>query len=144
MIYIMLSLSDISTFYFQIMSGDCAPTCGGCKEKRGSKKQLALCQLPNILVVFLKRFTVTGDKNERPVEVEAQLTLSDRRYTLSSCVFHKGQNNDGHYLTLLREAEGATWTLFNDHKIFTGLSESEANEVLSTSAYIAFYRAQEA
>lgn len=125
------------------MSGDCAPTCGVCKEKIGSKKQLALRQLPKILVLFLKRFTATGEKIEAPVEVEAQLLLSTRTYTLSSCVFHKGVNNDGHYLTLHREAEDS-WTLFNDHQIFPGLTEGKANGYLSTCAYIVFYRAQDA
>lgn len=125
------------------MNGDIAPTCGRCKEKKGSKKQLALRQLPSILVVFLKRITATGAKSERPVEVETQLTLSGRGYTLSSCVFHDGQNNDGHYLTLVREAEGASLTLFNDHEISTGQSEWDASIYLSSRAYIAFYQAQE-
>lgn len=124
------------------MSGDCAPTCEGCKEKKGSKKQLALHQLPNILVLFLKRFTITGDKKESPVKVEAELTLSGRRYMLLSCVCHQGKNNDGHYFTLLREAEGS-WTLFNDREISTGLSDSKAKGILLQSAYIAFYQDQD-
>ncbi|KAH9389864.1 Ubiquitin carboxyl-terminal hydrolase 2 [Tyrophagus putrescentiae] len=127
----------------EIMHGDSAPTCDGCSKKAGSKKRLTICRLPDILVIFLKRFTVNGGKNERRVPVEAQLTLSDRQYALTSCVFHSGQNNDGHYMTLNKETAegGGGWTLFNDHKIFPAMPDNEVNDLLSPGAYIVFYRA---
>ena len=128
------------------MSGDNKINCEECNTKRVCHKQLKIKNLPNILVISLKRFdydyrTMTKFKLNNYFEFPFELDISEfiinnnknndiensessnrnNVYELTGITIHYGISDFGHYYDLIKAANNK-WYKFNDTQI------SEINE----------------
>lgn len=109
------------------------------------EKKLVFWSLPKILVLDLKRFTPTGKKIQKPVELELdELDLSSfvegynkdkYKYELFGVCNHSGGTMGGHYTSTIKTSSG-DWYLFND----TSVSKINFDGKNNTSGYCLFYR----
>ena len=128
------------------LTGDNAWYNEKTKQKQDVKKQLIFWNLPNILVLTLKRFTNTNKKNNTNVEFPLEnLDLSTyiKGYSANSYVYdlygicnHLGGPMGGHYTSFVRNAND-NWYHFND----TNVSEvNNPSSMIGSQAYCFFYR----
>jgi len=115
------------------------------KEKINIKKRIQFWSFPNILVIDLKRFTNSFQKNQILVSFTLDdLDLSEYvigykkniyKYELYGVCNHSGSVMGGHYTAYVKNANGK-WYHFND----TSVSEIGINDsIISTKAYVLFY-----
>ncbi|XWS10246.1 hypothetical protein CRYUN_Cryun39dG0058900 [Craigia yunnanensis] len=117
-----------------------------CKKLVAARKQLSICQAPNILVIQLKRFEgIFGVKIDRFITFEEVLVLSSfmsktsqdpqSEYNLFGTIVHSGYSPEsGHYYAYIKDAMGR-WYCCNDSFV----SLSTLQEVLSEKVYILFF-----
>lgn len=114
--------------------------CDECNQKKYSKKSTKLWKLPNILIITLKRFTDSLQKNNKRVQIPLELSLD--KYTLSktnikyklSCVsYHSGSFFGGHYVAIMRDKNNK-WFIIDDINI----SELKDMNMIS-EGYVYFY-----
>uniref|UniRef100_A0A7S2RUU6 ubiquitinyl hydrolase 1 n=1 Tax=Mucochytrium quahogii TaxID=96639 RepID=A0A7S2RUU6_9STRA len=122
--------------------------CPGCGDNcKAASKQLSIHQLPNVLVVHLKRFGFgnRGKKLRKTITFEKDMDLSEiispprkkgsDRYTLVGAIVHSGVTLDsGHYVSFVKASNGIWYELDDDVIRQVGL-----DTVLSQPAYILFY-----
>jgi len=115
------------------------------KREQG-KKKIDFWNLPDILVITLKRFDKSGKKNKVYIEFPLEnLNLSpyvvgydkdSYKYNLYGICNHSGGTRGGHYTSFIKNANGK-WYLFND----TNVTEiTDLNKIKSPQAYCFFYR----
>jgi len=129
-------------------------SCGCCKKKTEAKKKLFIRELPEILVIQLKRFCWKDRavKIQSPVDVPFMIDLLpftkidpnssniSTSYQLTSVVVHKGvRMTAGHYTTYCFNREINEWVHFNDSRVQVVSPE----EVSSAQAYLLFFERQE-
>ena len=119
------------------------------KEKVDATKRILFWSLPNVLIVDIKRFVVSGNRlvkytgniNFSPRE---QLNLSkyvvgynpaSYKYELYGVCNHMGGLTGGHYTAYIKKPSGQWWH-FNDSHV----SEMKEEDVCSPSAYCLFYK----
>lgn len=115
------------------------------KEKIAVEKQIVFWNLPNILIISLKRWNSQGRKINKiitsPVE---DIDFSNYvhgynkeayRYDLYGICNHSGNVFGGHYTAYVKHANGK-WYEFND----TQIREANTNELFSSRTYCLFYR----
>jgi len=115
------------------------------KQLEDVDRKIKFWNFPNILVIGLKRFSHTGKKIQRPVDLELDnLDLSEYvegynkdsyKYELYGVCNHSGGPLGGHYTATIR-VNSSDWYLFND----TTVSKVEFNGMNNTSGYCLFYR----
>lgn len=116
------------------------------KEKINIKKRIQFWSFPNILVIDLKRFNNSFQKNQILVSFTLDdLDLSEYvigykkniyKYELYGVCNHSGGVMGGHYTAYVKNANGK-WYHFND----TSVSEIGINDsIISPKAYVLFYR----
>ena len=130
-------------FKIEIMTGDNKINCEECCTKRVCHKQLKIKNLPNILVISLKRFdydykTMTKFKLNNFFEFPFELDMSEfvinsnnnneivvntdnnvnenNIYELTGITIHYGVADFGHYYDLIK-ASNNKWYMFNDTNI---------------------------
>ncbi|OMO74565.1 Peptidase C19, ubiquitin carboxyl-terminal hydrolase 2 [Corchorus capsularis] len=142
------SLKEAMHKFFQpeILDGNNKYKCESCKKLMAARKQLSICQAPNILVIQLKRFEgIFGTKIDRPITFEEVLVLSSfmckasqdpqPEYSLFGTIVHSGYSlESGHYYAYIKDAMGR-WYCCNDSFV----SLSTLQEVLSEKAYLLFF-----
>ena len=135
-------------FKIEIMSGDNKINCEECNTKRVCHKQLKIKNLPNILVISLKRFdydyrTMTKFKLNNYFEFPPELDMSEyiinsnnnknniennisekNIYELTGITIHYGVSDYGHYYDLIK-ASNNKWYVFND----TNIKEFPENDI---------------
>jgi ubiquitin carboxyl-terminal hydrolase 9/24 len=120
----------------EILDGDNAYFCEICQKKVRTQKRLCIKQLPNILIIVLKRFEFNYDEMKKikinsylnfPFEVnmkkytaeylsgERDLDEEKYGYSLRGTVIHSGTSEGGHYYSFARAQE--KWYSFNDEFI---------------------------
>jgi ubiquitin carboxyl-terminal hydrolase 8 len=115
-------------------------------EKINIKKRILFWSLPNILVIDLKRFNASFQKNQIYVSFPLDnLDLSNYiigykketfKYELYGVCNHSGGVMGGHYTSYVKNANGK-WYHYND----TSVSEVGINDsIVSPKAYVLFYR----
>lgn len=114
-------------------------------DKQDVDKDIAFFNLPDILVLDLKRFNHTMRKNNMLVEFPLHdLDLSkyvvgynkySYVYDLYGICNHSGSTTGGHYTSYVKNANGK-WYHFND----TRVTEIEESNIISNKAYCLFYR----
>uniref|UniRef100_A0A915MQY5 ubiquitinyl hydrolase 1 n=1 Tax=Meloidogyne javanica TaxID=6303 RepID=A0A915MQY5_MELJA len=135
--------------------------CPKCKKPSGSM-QIKFDHLPDILVVYLKRFNfLTGShkkKNDTNVYALEELDMSSyidnqhsledlskdkvetnaNKYDLSCIIYHHGCTfSSGHYTAATRNFLDGKWRLFND----TEVSDKSQNEICTSDcSYMLFYQ----
>ncbi|KAK8691391.1 hypothetical protein V6N13_074902 [Hibiscus sabdariffa] len=142
------SLKEAMHKFFQpeVLDGNNKYKCDNCKKLVAARKQLSICQAPNILVVQLKRFEgILGAKIDRLITFDEVLVLSSFMskasqdpqpvYNLFGTIVHSGYSPEsGHYYAYIKDAMGR-WYCCNDSFV----SLSTLQEVLSEKVYILFF-----
>ena len=142
------SLIDCLNLYVEgeTMDGDNAIFNEATGKKEAAKKQLTFWSFPNILVIDIKRFNASSQKNQILVDFPLDnLNLSEYviGYNKDSFVYdlygvcnHSGSSLGGHYTSFVKNANGK-WYHYND----TSVSEvSIPGQIITPKAYCFFYR----
>jgi ubiquitin carboxyl-terminal hydrolase 4/11/15 len=151
-----ISLDDCftETGKTETLSEDNAWYCSRCKELRRADKTLELWTVPDILVLHLKRFS--GERYRRdkvdvlvdfPVEgldltkrVGCKEEGKEYIYDLFAVDNHYGGLGGGHYTAYAKNFYDGNWYDYNDSSV----SRRSAEGVVSTAAYLLFYRRRSA
>lgn len=97
--------------------------CDVCNKQERSKRVNVFWKLPKILIIFLKRFILTGSgfvKLNKTIDIPLELDMNkyalregiDFTYSLKSVGCHIGRINFGHYYSVLKKEN--EWVLVDD------------------------------
>lgn len=93
--------------------------CDGCKCKRDGEQTKKLWVMPQVLVVFLKRFDSNLQKLHTKIQIPERLELNDFvlfeddcEYELKSIACHQGRYSYGHYFGICNH--GSKWFIVDD------------------------------
>lgn len=146
-----LTIQDCLDKYFsaEILSGSDqweSPTGGKVNASRATRIWL----LPNVMILSLKRFTMTGGKINTSIDfplekldmknyvVGPQTQANDSEYDLVGCVLHSGIMFGGHYIAIVRNP-GGHWVCCND-SIVKRVKPESFLETAKESAYTLVYQ----
>ena len=150
-----LTLDDLFDFFCsdEYLDNDNEWTCLKCKNKVKAKKNFSLYFLPRILIICLKRFSreqsYFGDYSKNNELINFPLENLDlgkyvcgpdknySKYDLFAVSQHFGGTGGGHYTAVCKNYDGK-WYDYND----SSCSLSSPERVVSSSAYVLFYRKQ--
>jgi ubiquitin carboxyl-terminal hydrolase 4/11 len=125
--------------------------CNCCKDHVLATKKFDLWKLPEVLVVHLKRFQYTRHWREKintlvefPLRgLDMSEFVIDQEVCRENCIYdlfavsnHSGGLGGGHYTAYTLDEESGRWYDCND----AWVSEAGEAGVVSTSAYLLFYR----
>lgn len=142
-----ITLFDCLDYYCQIekLEGDNAWYNENTKKKQNVHKSIVFWNLPNILIIDLKRFTninrkICNDINIPLIDVDFSKYIKGYNsntyiYDLYGVCNHIGNCNGGHYTSFIKNANNK-WYEFND----TFVNEIEENKIISNKSYCLFYR----
>lgn len=123
-----------------------SPTSGKVDVSRGTRIWI----LPDVMILSLKRFTMTGGKIntkiEFPIEnldmknymIGPHLGTSTTKYDLIGCVLHTGIMFGGHYIAIVRNP-GGSWMCCNDSSV-RKVSLKSFMETAKETAYTLVYQ----
>lgn len=137
-----ITIQDCLDSYFasELMTGDDkwhSPSVGKVDASRATR----IWKLPDVLIISLKRFTMTGSKINTKVEfpfegldmktyvVGPELESTDTIYDLTGVVLHSGMLFGGHYVSIVRNP-GGHWVMCNDSIV----RETKERPVLGNTA----------
>jgi ubiquitin C-terminal hydrolase len=122
--------------------------CQNCQKLADAIRKLDLYQLPQVLILQLKRFTydLTNDtkittKNhfQEVLDLEKFIKKNDTNkssiYDLVAVLAHTGTLVSGHYMTFARRSSNCCWYHFNDRHV----RQASLNEALASDAYVLVY-----
>lgn len=108
-------------------------------------KKVLFWNLPNVLIIDIKRFDNFGRKISKTVDVPvSKIDLSryvdgylkdQYNYELYGICNHHGGTNGGHYTSTVKNANGK-WYLFND----TSVKEVSLDKLVTNQSYCFFFR----
>jgi ubiquitin carboxyl-terminal hydrolase 8 len=142
-----LSLIDCFNYYVEgeILKDDNAWYDENKNKKVNIRKKIMFWSFPNILVIDFKRFNNKLQKNQIFIDFPIDnLDLSNYvigykseiyQYELYGVCNHSGGVMGGHYTAYVKNAN-KKWYHFND----TNVNEIDVNSIISTKAYVLFYR----
>jgi ubiquitin C-terminal hydrolase len=117
------------------------------KMKETVYKKIMFFNLPNILIIDLKRFTNMGRKNQIFVDFPLEnLDLSkfiigykqySHIYDLYGICNHFGSALGGHYTSYIKNNNDGKWYNFNDTHV---TKIDDVNNIKTSNAYCFFYR----
>ena len=124
--------------------------CSRCQDFRCASKKMDLFSLPDILILHLKRFAYTSRSREKistlvhfPIRGLDLSHIGGRAgdgaggiYDLFAVSNHMGGLGGGHYTAYVRNRVAGVWYLHDDSRV----SEVSEDEIVSSSAYVLFYR----
>ena len=127
--------------------------CEKCKKKVRGIKSAGICELPNILVIHLKRFKQKmmyksavskkiQDLVEFPIEgfdLEKYYngdTKASTKYNLFAVTYHFGETSGGHYIAICKNPIYDSWIEFDDKS----MHNSKEKDVVSKYGYVLYYR----
>ena len=131
----------------EIMDGENKIICEQCKTKRVCHKTQLIKQLPNILVIVLKRFEFDYEKMtkfklnnyfEFPLKLDMSdylydNTETDTYYELTGITIHYGVVDSGHYYDLIRDDK--KWYMFNDINVVDFKEENIPSEAFGENNF---------
>ena len=124
--------------------------CTSCKNHTKAKVHMELYKLPPVLIVHLKRF-----KNNKKIDTLVDFPINElnmsqyligensiknNNYELFAVAHHYGGMGGGHYVASAKNYFDEKWYNFNDSSVS---SERNPNDVVSSSAYVLFYKHKE-
>lgn len=121
--------------------------CDKCKKDTSCYKTSELWNIPNYLIIHLKRFDNNGKKNTNfvdfPLEdLDITKYVSQWRkdknnyiYSLYAINYHSGTSKSGHYWSSCKNLDN-NWYLFNDGNVSKYNSKKH---IITQDAYILFY-----
>lgn len=121
--------------------------CSTCRKNTAYKKSTKLWKLPDVLVIIVKRFINTREKNDTPIAINDYLNfnkgsiLSNKKdvvYTFSSVALHFGSLNGGHYSAVCNTPDGTI--LYDDRHVVKIDDIKNANAAnVNANAYMVVY-----
>lgn len=120
--------------------------CDKCN-KNGCVKNNKIWNLPNYLIIHLKRFDNHGRKLNTPIQFDlkdinlsniissAKCDPNNYIYSLYAVNYHSGSLNAGHYWSTCKNMNGE-WHIFNDGHVS---KFNDVSNLLTKDAYILFY-----
>ena len=132
--------------------------CLHCKDYKDATQITYIWEVPEILIIHLKRFTneivynnyCRTEKNSTKIDFPLDnLDLSDyisphnkkeAKYELYGVVQQHGTLSGGHYTACCKNAINNNWYEFNDSNVTYIEPNKVESEVVSSSAYILFYK----
>ncbi len=127
--------------------------CENCKELNDAHKNMYLWDLPEHLIIQLKRFSNNGmmtRKNNSTIKFPFKnLTFTDNyheyrprnySYDLYGVVYHMGSLSGGHYIAYTKNPINDKWYRFNDSEVCYIPDEDIENEIMNGGSYILFYK----
>ena len=122
--------------------------CGNCKNKVNVTKKLSIFYVPRLMIICLNRFHRSGygySKNNELIDFPLEnldmgkyICGPDKdhcKYDLFAVSQHYGSTGGGHYTAVCKNFDGK-WYDYNDSSV----SSCSANNVVSSAAYVLFYR----
>jgi len=126
-----------------ILDGDNKYECSQCKTKVNARKRCCINQLPNNLILHLKRFDfdlefLRRSKITRSIEFPLKLNIEpytkeglERKeanlpsvnplehydYVLTGILVHTGTTDSGHYYSFIKDRKTENWSKFNDETV---------------------------
>jgi ubiquitin C-terminal hydrolase len=141
------SLHDCLNLYCakEELSGENAWMNDKTNKKEDVNRGIIFWNLPNILIIDLKRWSETGVKINKHIEapmVDADFSAHVRGYNKHSNIYdlygvcnHSGGALGGHYTAYVKNANGK-WYEFND----TSVKEIDDTQIVTSKSYCFFYR----
>jgi ubiquitin C-terminal hydrolase len=111
--------------------------CEKCNDKRIASKRSEICNWPQYLFVWLKRYTQEENyitKNIQPIIINKEWRYGN---VLQGAVIHSGGLNSGHYIYVGKQSDGK-WYIFNDSTISEIKSEQELDSMLSNAYWLCY------
>jgi ubiquitin carboxyl-terminal hydrolase 8 len=145
------SLKDCFDLYVEceILDGDNCVLCEKTGEKVPAKKNIVFWCFPDILVIDIKRFNMSLNKNKVMIDFPLDnLDLSDYviGYNKDSYIYdlygvsnHSGTVLSGHYTSFVKNANGK-WYHYNDSSV---TDVPNLQHIITPNAYCFFYRKQQ-
>ena len=143
-----LTLKDCFELYVngEILDGDDAWYNENTKKKQNVQKKIMFWSMPSIMVIDLKRFNRSNQKNQSLITFElenfdvSEYIIGYKKekyiYNLYAICNHMGGVLGGHYTSFVKNANGK-WYHFND----TNVSEiTNLKDLITPKAYCLFYR----
>ncbi|KAL5104529.1 hypothetical protein TcWFU_008680 [Taenia crassiceps] len=146
-----IQLSSLIHIFFEeeLVTKSDGIVCNYCQRRKSFTVSTMLCELPEVLLISLKRFHATNRGWRKSSNlVHFPLTSLDMRtylskevrcentiYDLYAVVNHMGKLNEGHYYAFIRVEDGR-WFRVNDMQY----SEVRKESVVTPDAYILFYQ----
>jgi ubiquitin carboxyl-terminal hydrolase 8 len=142
------NLNECLDNYFENVETINSWSCEKCKEK-GCSKNVKCWNLPNYLIIHLKRFRNDGSKIDSHIDFpsgDGDLNLTkyvshekndpnNYIYSLYAVNYHLGNAKAGHYISACQNLD-KNWYLYNDGHV----SKFHDNDnVLTKDAYVLFY-----
>ncbi|XP_052833138.1 ubiquitin carboxyl-terminal hydrolase 20 [Octopus bimaculoides] len=148
-----ITLQDCLSAFFSAdeLKGDNMYSCDKCKKLRNGMKYSKVLRLPEILCIHLKRFRHEFYSSKINTYVSFPLEGLNMKpylhkdcqdevtsYDLMSVICHHGTAGGGHYTAYCLNYVNEQWYEFDDQYV----TEVDFQQVLSSSAYVLFYRKQ--
>ena len=124
--------------------------CGNCNKHVEATKNFSIFYVPRLLIICLSRFSKRGygySKNDEYIDFPLEnLDMGkyicgpdkeNSKYDLFAVSQHFGGTGGGHYTAVCRNMDGK-WYDYND----SSCSPDSSSNVVSSSAYVLFYRRQ--
>jgi ubiquitin carboxyl-terminal hydrolase 22/27/51 len=114
--------------------------CSRCGLFGPYTKQLQMEELPEVLSIHLKRYSVSEDgqrvvKRDDFISCEERVEFNRQPYVLHSAISHVGEMDLGHYTSFIQT--GGRWFVVNDESVE---EDSFPTEKIGKTAYLLFYR----
>ena len=122
--------------------------CGKCNKHVEATKNLSIYYVPRLLIICLSRFSKRGygyGKNDEYIDFPLENldmgkyicgpNKENSKYDLFAVSQHYGGTGGGHYTAICKNIDGK-WYDYND----SSCSSSSSANVVSSSAYVLFYR----
>ena len=122
--------------------------CGKCNKHVEATKNLSIYYVPRLLIICLSRFSKRGygyGKNDEYIDFPLENldmgkyicgpNKENSKYDLFAVSQHYGGTGGGHYTAICKNMDGK-WYDYND----SSCSSSSSANVVSSSAYVLFYR----
>ncbi|NXR10577.1 UBP42 hydrolase, partial [Semnornis frantzii] len=128
----------------EMLDGTNCITCRSCDTVAAASKAFSIQEAPAVLMLFLKRFSMTGRKLGKAVEFPLNLDLRPYMsqaggepcpYSLYAVLVHRGDScASGHYFCYVKASNGL-WYHIDD----SSLMPCNVGTVLQEQAYLLFY-----
>ncbi|KAI1731508.1 ubiquitin carboxyl-terminal hydrolase domain-containing protein [Ditylenchus destructor] len=132
-----------------VLEGQSCWKCPKCRGPRVANRSIKIWQLPSILIVHMKRFSLEGGdyvKNEIDVsfdisDLDMSAYIHDKapkqisRYALYAVTNHDGRLNSGHYTSNVKNVQNDQWLKLDDEQC----SALNPSDIVSKKAFILYY-----
>jgi ubiquitin C-terminal hydrolase len=108
--------------------------CEKCLKYVNAKIERQINILPKYLIITLKRYNNLNQKINKHVNMEDEIILYSKKYSLRGVVYHSGSTGGGHYVYYGKKSR---WCIYNDNSV-NDITENDLNFIKSIG-YIYLY-----